>query len=195
MTPVSERHSKPKFLKLFEASTIKENSALLLTCQVFGEPMPEIFWHKDGRQLRPNNRVNITNGHNGASQLFISRALMDDAGVYQVTASNEHGLAVYNGEINVEASEDFVNNVFQASYYRQGSSRPESRQFAPVRGDDGGQRAELKCSVKQEGVQVNWLKDESVIDTTCGKYRSVEKGKERVLIVNDVQDMDDGRLF
>ena len=88
MPMLSEHHSKPKFLKLFESSTIKENSALLLTCQVFGEPMPEIHWHKDGREVRMSatggqQRVSVTHGHNGASQLFIARALMDDAGVYQ----------------------------------------------------------------------------------------------------------------
>ena len=109
MTPVFEHQVKPKFLKLFESSTINENSAILLTCQVFGEPMPNIFWHKDGREIKSNNRVNISHANNGVSQLFISRALIDDAGIYQVTASNEHGIAVYHSEINVERK--FMNYI------------------------------------------------------------------------------------
>ncbi len=36
--------SKPKFLKLFESIKIEENSALLLSCQVVGDPKPELYW-------------------------------------------------------------------------------------------------------------------------------------------------------
>ena len=102
MTPVNEaKGTKPKFLKLFESIRVKENSALLLTCQVVAEPMPDIYWYKDGRELSNNNRVNIMHSNNGASTLYISRALIDDAGVYQVTASNDYGMAVYHGEIEI----------------------------------------------------------------------------------------------
>jgi len=200
MSPVSEAHTKPKFLKLFESSTVKENSALLLTCQVFGEPMPDIYWHKDGKQISGNKRVQITHGHNGASQLFISRALMDDAGVYQVSASNDHGIAVYNSEINVEASEDFANNVFQSNYSRRDSSglmTRNERDFVAFREPDGGHVARLKCSVKQDDVEVNWLRDETIINTTSAesRYTSLQNGKERVLVVNDVQDLDDGEYI
>ena len=120
-----------------------------------------------------------------------------------MTASNEHGIAVYNSEINVEPSEDFADNVFQASYYKRGSGGGSvvvgrgEREFVPVKEADGGQVvAKLKCSVKRDDVEVNWLRDESVISTNSagGRYRSVENGKERMLIVNDVQDLDDGNL-
>ncbi len=75
---------------------------LLLACQVVGDPAPKIFWHKDGRELKNNTRVNITYSPNGASTLYISRAILDDAGIYQVVASNVHGVSVYYAEINVE---------------------------------------------------------------------------------------------
>ena len=78
------------------------DKVLLLTCQVVGDPTPDIFWHKDGRELRHNSRVNITYSANGVSTLYISRAMLDDAGVYQVIASNKHGLSVYYAEISVE---------------------------------------------------------------------------------------------
>lgn len=108
MSPVNEQQIKPKFLKLFESTRIKENSALLLTCQVFGDPMPDIYWHKDSREIRNNNRVNIMQSNNGANQVYISRALMDDAGVYQVTASNAHGIAVYHSEVVIERTIIFL---------------------------------------------------------------------------------------
>ena len=123
ITPIAEHQVKPKFLKLFESHTVNENSALLLQCQVFGEPMPAIVWHKDGRELRSSNRVVITHANNGVSQLFVSRTLVDDAGIYQVTASNDHGIAVYHSEVNVKPSEDFANNVFISNYYTQRDER------------------------------------------------------------------------
>jgi hypothetical protein len=44
MSPLNEKGTKPKFLKLFESVKLKENNALLLTCQVIGDPMPDIYW-------------------------------------------------------------------------------------------------------------------------------------------------------
>jgi hypothetical protein len=95
-------NTKPKFLKLFESCRVKETNVLLLTCQVTGDPAPKVHWHKDGRELKNNTRVNISHSPNGASTLYISRALLDDAGIYQVVASNVHGVSVYYAEIYVE---------------------------------------------------------------------------------------------
>lgn len=36
--------SKPKFLKLFDSCKIKEGNVLFLSCQVAGEPKPELLW-------------------------------------------------------------------------------------------------------------------------------------------------------
>lgn len=42
--PIVFKGAKPNFLKLFDSTKVKENSALLLACQAVGEPMPEIIW-------------------------------------------------------------------------------------------------------------------------------------------------------
>jgi hypothetical protein len=42
--PINISGAKPKFLKLFDSVKIKEGAALMLTCQVSGEPMPELYW-------------------------------------------------------------------------------------------------------------------------------------------------------
>ncbi len=49
--------SKPKFLKLFESARLKESSALLLTCQVVGDPKPDLFWYKNGIEMKSNKRI------------------------------------------------------------------------------------------------------------------------------------------
>lgn len=105
--PITHLHhthlpSKPKFLKLFESGSIKEGNVLLLTCQVVGEPKPELVWQKDGQTLKNNPRVCINYLPNGASSLYVESAYPDDAGSYQVTATNEHGIAVYIADIEIE---------------------------------------------------------------------------------------------
>ncbi len=52
--------------------------------------------------MKNNLRVNISYSPNGASSLFIASALIDDAGVYQITAINDHGISVYHAEIDIE---------------------------------------------------------------------------------------------
>ena len=94
--------SKPKFLKLFESVQVNEGCVLLLTCQAVGEPMPDLIWYKDGRELKSNTRISISHSSNGASSLYIARAFTDDAGVYQVTATNDYGISVYHADIYVK---------------------------------------------------------------------------------------------
>ena len=38
------KQSKPKFIKQFEKTKVKEGNELLLTCNVEGVPKPEILW-------------------------------------------------------------------------------------------------------------------------------------------------------
>jgi hypothetical protein len=38
------KHSKPKFIKQFDKTSVKEGNELLLTCHVEGVPKPEIHW-------------------------------------------------------------------------------------------------------------------------------------------------------
>ena len=66
--------------------------------------------------------------------------------------------------------------------------------FVPEKlANTGESVAKLRCQVKQDNVQVNWLKDEHLINTASpSKYSTVERGNERMLIVNDVHSNDEG---
>ena len=73
----------------------------------------------------------------------------------------------------------------------------KTREFVPERAATSGESvAKLKCQVSGENVQVNWLKNESLINTDHNsRYRTVNEGTERTLIVSDVQDADDGEYI
>jgi hypothetical protein len=52
--------------------------------------------------MKNSQRVNINYSSNGASFLYIAKSLLDDAGIYQITAINDHGISVYHAEIQIE---------------------------------------------------------------------------------------------
>jgi hypothetical protein len=186
--------AKPKFLKLFESTTVKESGVLLLSCQVVGEPKPDLFWHKNGREIKSNSRVSITHSANGASSLYIARAIYEDAGVYQITASNEHGIAVYSAEVDIEVPIEYYSedNVFQVDDKRATKASDENKTFALQKTDSGKSVAQIKCQVKKEDAQVNWLKDEVALPLNIEKYKMIADGKERVLFVDDPHTEDEG---
>lgn len=68
------------------------------------------------------------------------------------------------------------------------------RHFTPEKVPETGESiARLKCNVKQDNVQVNWLKNENLINmSNQDKYKTYANGNERVLVVNDVHGNDDG---
>lgn len=62
--------------------------------------------------LKNNPRVSINYSPSGASSLYIERAYLDDAGSYQISATNEHGTSVYIADIEVERTLDFTLTIF-----------------------------------------------------------------------------------
>jgi hypothetical protein len=188
-----QTESKPKFLKLFESVKILENSVLLLACQVVGEPRPILTWYKDGIELKSNSRVNLVNSSNGASSLYIARALLNDSGVYQVSASNDHGVTIYNAEVDIEPSKDYNSdeNVFIGNREIMSKSIKE-RVFSTKKNE----MAKVKCQVKKDDAKVDWFKNENIISDksfeNTNKYKVIESGKDRILYIQDVHTEDEG---
>ncbi|RNA17973.1 muscle M-line assembly unc-89-like, partial [Brachionus plicatilis] len=183
---------KPKFLKLFESCKIRENKILSLTCQVVGEPQPNLKWFKNGMELFNNSRTNITYCDNGVSSLTIPHVLLDDAGSYQVSASNQHGISVYLAEIEVESTQQ-EDNVFEVRKKSVCSVVPHNV-FAAEKLSSGQSVARMRVNVKKEDVKVNWFRDQVAL-VADQKYKMVENGKERILMVDDVQIVDQGEYI
>lgn len=112
----------------------------------------------------------------------------------------------------MKASPDYVDaNVFSTESYRarrasnisilspsvaSSTTQLNNSQFSPERDTKSGQSyAQLRCQVKRNDVKVNWLRDESEISSESEKYRVLENGRERILVVQDVHDDDAGEFF
>ncbi|XP_067303947.1 myomesin-3 isoform X1 [Pseudorasbora parva] len=69
---------------------IMEDKSLCLTCFVDGDPVPEMFWLRNDREIISGGQYNIKN-ENKSSTLTISHVTMEDSGNYSIFVRNKHG--------------------------------------------------------------------------------------------------------
>jgi hypothetical protein len=82
-----------------------------------------------------------------------------------------------------------ADNIFDEKTTKQSRT---NRTFYAHRTDEGKNIGELKCVVKRDDTQVNWFKGRNHVVIKKDKYNIIERGKERILIINDVCEEDVG---
>ena len=61
-----------------EQQTIQVGQSIQLQCQVSGRPLPDVTWTKDGKEIKPSDRVEIKKNPDGTCSLTIQQATSDD---------------------------------------------------------------------------------------------------------------------
>ncbi|XP_077013357.1 hemicentin-1 isoform X4 [Tamandua tetradactyla] len=84
---------------ILEDLKVKEKQSITLTCEVTGNPVPEITWHKDGQLLQEDEEHHIMSG---GRFLEVTNAQVSHTGRYTCLASNAAG----------DKSKSFSLNVF-----------------------------------------------------------------------------------
>lgn len=77
----------PKFLDTPQDRRSSEKEEIEMVCSIRGKPTPVIQWLKNGDVIRPNEYMQIVNGHN----LRILGLINSDAGMFQCMGSNPAG--------------------------------------------------------------------------------------------------------
>ncbi|KJH44301.1 immunoglobulin I-set domain protein [Dictyocaulus viviparus] len=91
LTQTPTKNLPPRFtIRLGDARAV-EGQPLRLECKVEGSPLPELTWHKDGVQIHPSDRIQISIEPDGLAKLIIPQCCMDDEGIYRVIATNPFG--------------------------------------------------------------------------------------------------------
>lgn len=88
---------------------VTEGEEIYLSAVVKGKPQPkEVTWKHNGAVLQPDqtDAVLFYEPTQGLCELTISEAFVEDAGVYEVEASNEYGIAISQTEVIVNAPEE-----------------------------------------------------------------------------------------
>ncbi|XP_078417384.1 palladin isoform X1 [Cetorhinus maximus] len=93
--PAFER--KLKHVKLFEGTSVT------FTCKVTGDPMPKVYWFKDGKQIsKRSEHYQICREADGTCSLHTEAATLDDDGNYTIMVSNPLGRTSCTGRLMVQ---------------------------------------------------------------------------------------------
>lgn len=98
-------------MERFEEQIVEENSTIRLYAKVIGNPVPEVYWLRNNKPLKPTNKTKISyDGEN--IELIIQKADSDtDSGDYKCVASNSAGKASHGAKITVDVDVKFTKKL------------------------------------------------------------------------------------
>ncbi|KAK7150425.1 hypothetical protein R3I93_011619 [Phoxinus phoxinus] len=89
---------KLKHYKVFEGMPVT------FSCKVIGDPMPKVYWFKDGKQIsKRSEHYRISRDPDGTCSLHTAAASLDDDGNYTIMAGNPAGRVSCTGRMMVQA--------------------------------------------------------------------------------------------
>ncbi|VDK76342.1 unnamed protein product [Onchocerca ochengi] len=146
----------PEITSHLRDAQIDEGNPFEFTAYIKGEPVPEIHWFKDGRDVKDNIDYR-TAFVNGVATLTIDETFVEDTAVYTVRAQNVAGLAESSAKLVVKSRSEIgpqMEESFKPHFVRQ------LHNVTITEGDD----AFLDCIiVAVPEPKVVWYKDEEAI--------------------------------
>ncbi|XP_034032408.1 uncharacterized protein alpk3a [Thalassophryne amazonica] len=101
---------QPSFDTTLKSKAVSENCNVKFTCVVSGYPAPELKWYKDDMELdRYCGLPKYEIRRNGKfHSLHIYNCTLDDAAIYQVSASNSKGIVSCSGVLEVGIMNEYM---------------------------------------------------------------------------------------
>ncbi|NXV40594.1 PALLD protein, partial [Uria aalge] len=96
--------SPPQFTQKLRSQEVAEGNKVLLECRVAGNPVPDVRWFCEGKELQNTPDIQIHSGSGGLHSLIIAEAFEDDTGRYTCLASNSIGSDSTSAEIFIEGA-------------------------------------------------------------------------------------------
>ncbi|XP_044046983.1 alpha-protein kinase 3 isoform X2 [Siniperca chuatsi] len=101
--------TQPSFETTLRSRAVSENCNVKFSCVVTGHPAPQVIWYKDDVQLDrycglPKYEI-FRNGQNHS--LHIYNCTVEDAAIYQASASNSKGIVSCSGVLEVGEMNEF----------------------------------------------------------------------------------------
>ncbi|VDO26475.1 unnamed protein product [Brugia timori] len=146
----------PEITSHLRDTQIDEGDRFEFTAYIKGEPIPEIRWFKDGRDVKDNIDYRTT-FVNGVATLTIDETFIEDTAVYTVRAQNVAGLAEFSAKLVVKSRSEMgreMEESFKPRFIRQ------LRNITVNEGDE----TFLDCIIiAVPEPKVVWYKDEDAI--------------------------------
>ncbi|NXJ65111.1 PALLD protein, partial [Rostratula benghalensis] len=96
--------SPPQFTQKLRSQEVAEGNKVLLECRVAGNPVPDVRWFCEGKELQNTPDIQIRSGSGGLHSLIIAEAFEDDTGRYTCLASNSIGSDSTSAEVFIEGA-------------------------------------------------------------------------------------------
>ncbi|XP_039236431.1 palladin isoform X3 [Pipra filicauda] len=96
--------SPPQFTQKLRSQEVAEGNKVLLECRVAGNPVPDVRWFCEGKELQNSPDIQIRSESGGLHSLIIAEAFEDDTGRYTCLASNSIGSDSTSAEIFIEGA-------------------------------------------------------------------------------------------
>ncbi|XP_061671059.1 alpha-protein kinase 3-like [Syngnathoides biaculeatus] len=118
------QETQPAFVSTLKSSAVSENCNVKFVCVVTGYPIPLITWYKDDKQLDrfcglPKYEI-FRNGQNHS--LHIYNCTLEDAAIYQASASNSKGIVSCSAVLEVGGMNEFK---IHQRYFSKLKQKPE----------------------------------------------------------------------
>ncbi|XP_068626397.1 obscurin [Battus philenor] len=93
-------------------SNVFESLPLVFTVQASGTPKPTVIWRHDGKEVKPDARIRVTNDGD-LYKLEVMKAELGDAGKWQCEISNNLGKDVLEAEVTVKPESELRKPIFK----------------------------------------------------------------------------------
>ncbi|XP_056463577.1 alpha-protein kinase 3 isoform X2 [Gadus chalcogrammus] len=118
--------TQPTFELTLRSRAVSEKCKVTFTCEVKGHPIPEVIWYKDDVQLDrycglPKYEI-FRNGPNHC--LHIYNCTVEDAAIYQASASNTKGIVSCSGVLEVGLMNEYL---IHQRYFSKLKQKAENR--------------------------------------------------------------------
>lgn len=100
--PVTEETMRPMFKRLLANTECAEGNSVQFELRVSGIPTPSLKWEKDGQPLQFAHKVVLIQEDIDCYVLHIRETLLEDSGLYKVTATNSAGSISCQATLKVE---------------------------------------------------------------------------------------------
>ncbi|XP_044043065.1 obscurin-like protein 1a [Siniperca chuatsi] len=146
------------------------------SCKIWGNPLPEVTWEKDGKKLNDifeSTHFSVSNQDGGWFQLKIYRTRMPDKGVYTCKAVNCHGEALAGAVLLVEPIPEREESKMSSNGLTNSQWSPKHR----------GGRLSLSRVTEELPVSASKAKKFAVAEGKHAKFRCFVTGKPKPEII------------
>ncbi|KAM7414560.1 hypothetical protein PAMA_019395 [Pampus argenteus] len=140
---------QPTFETTLKSKAVSENCNVKFTCVVSGYPAPELRWYKDDMEMdRYCGLPKYEIRRNGKTHtLHIYNCTLDDAAIYQVSASNSKGIVSCSGVLEVGVMNEYkIHQRFFAKLKQKAEKKKKDLEDHTKKDKENIQREELRDS-------------------------------------------------